>query len=139
MLREDYLERMIRQLAEAIARIAGWTANGKLEDAIRETDRAWDELLDVPRDLVDRLDGPTLAQLLGEPAKMRVAAELLAAEARVHQAKGNPVHALLCNRRALELFLEARALDPEPRDETAILELSRHVPKTEIDPRYRTD
>jgi len=139
VLREDYLERMIRQLAEAIARIAGWTANGKLEDAIRETDRAWDELLDVPRDLVDRLDGPTLAQLLGEPAKMRVAAELLAAEARVHQAKGNPVHALLCNRRALELFLEARALDPEPRDETAILELSRHVPKTEIDPRYRTD
>jgi len=139
VLRDDYIERMIRQLAEAIARIAGWTANGKLEEAIRETDRAWEELLDVPRDLVERLDGPTLAQLLGEPAKMRVAGELLAAEARVHQAKGNPVHALLCHKRALELFLEARALDPDPRDETAILELSRHVPKMEIDPRYRTD
>ena len=139
MLRDDYIERMIRQLAEAIARIAGWTANGRLEEAIREADRAWEELLDVPRDLVERLDGPTLAQLLGEPAKMRVAGELLAAEARVHQAKGNPVHALLCYKRALELFLEARALDPDPRDETAILELSRHVPKMEIDPRYRTD
>jgi len=139
VLRDDYIERMIRQLAEATARIAGWTANGKLEEAIRESDRAWSELLDVPRDLVERLDGPTLAQLLAEPARMRIAGELLAAEARAHQAKGNPVHALLCNRRALELFLEARALDPEPHDEAAILELSRLVPKTEIDARYRTD
>jgi hypothetical protein len=137
--REDFIERMIRQLAEALARIAGRTANGKLEEALAESDRAWTDLLDVPRDLIERLDGPTLAQLLADPMKMRIAGELLAAEARVHQAKGNPVHALLCNKRAFELFLEARALDPEPRDEAAILELARLIPKTEIDPRYRAD
>ena len=128
---------MIRQLAEALARIAGRTAKGALDEAIQETDRAWTDLLDVPRELVDRLDGPTLAQLLAEPMKMRIAGELLAAEARVHQAKGNPVHALMCNKRAFELFLEARALDPQPHDETAILELARSIPPTEIDPRYR--
>lgn len=137
MQREDFIERMIRQLAEALARIAGRTASGKLDEAIQESDRAWTDLLDVPRDLVDRLDGPTLAQLLADPIKMRIAGELLAAEARVHQAKGNPVHALICNKRAFELFLEARALDPQPDDEAAILELARTIPPTEIDPRYR--
>ncbi|MEO8551033.1 MAG: hypothetical protein ABI678_13700 [Kofleriaceae bacterium] len=137
MLRDDYLHRMIRQLAEFVARISGFTATEQWDAALQETDRAWTDLLDVPRELVDRLDGPTLARLLAEPAKMRLAAELLAAEGKVHQGKRDPVHALICAKRAFELYLEARALDPQPGDDGAIFELARVIPPNEIDPRYR--
>jgi hypothetical protein len=138
VLRDDYLHRMIRQLSEFIARIAGFTATENWTQAIEESDRAWTDLLDVPRELVDRLDGPTLAKLLGEPAKMRCAAELLAAEARIHQGKRDPVHAMQCTKRAFELYLEARALDPQDADDIAIFELARLIPPNEIDPRYRS-
>src|SRR4051812_27412944 len=129
---------MIRQLAEFIARISGFTATESWSRAIEESDRAWTELLDVPRELVDRLDGPTLAKLLGEPAKMRLAAELLTAEVRIHQGKHDPGHATQCAKRAFELYLEARALDPQDRDDLAIFELARLIPPNEIDPRYRS-
>ena len=48
-----------------------------------------------------------LEKLLGEPAKMRLAAELLTAEVRIHQGKHDPVHATQCAKRAFELYLEA--------------------------------
>ena len=47
------------------------------------------------------------------------------------------MHATLRYRKALELFLEARAIDPQPADESAILELSRYVHANQLDPRYR--
>lgn len=138
MLRDDYLHRMIRQLAEFIARISGFTANEKWAQALDESERAWTELLDVPRALVDRLDGPGLAALLKDPAKMRFAAQLLVAESRVYQGKRDPVHATICAKRAMELYLEARAIDPQDSDDIAVFDLGRLVPPNEIDPRYRT-
>lgn len=128
---------MIHQLAEFLARMSGAAAAGKTDAALDEASRAWQDLLDVPRDLVDRLDGPTLAQLLADPAKMRAAAELLAAEARVHRQKGDLLHHVQCSKRAMELFLEARALDPQDADDAAIMELGRIVPPNEIDDRYK--
>ncbi len=138
MLRDDYLNRMIRQLAEFLARISGATVARKPEEALDEANRAWQELLDIPRDLVDRLDGPTLAQMLKEPERMRVAAELLVAEARVHRLRGDLIHESQCAKRAFELYLEARAIAPRPEDDAAIFELGRVIPPNEIDPRYKS-
>jgi hypothetical protein len=137
--REDYVIRMIRQVAEFVAKIAGYTTRRQYESAIDEAGRAWDELLDVPRALVDRIDGPTLARLLKEPGRMRVAAELLVAEGKAYAGKQDPVHAMLCFRRALELYLEARALEPLDADDAAIFDLGRIIPPNEIDPRYTSE
>lgn len=137
MFRQDWLMRLIEQLGDFVRRMAGLVEKGRYEEALSESDRAWSDLLGVPRDVVDRVDGPTLAQLLRDPAKQRAAAELLATEARAFAGKGDPLHAALCYRRALELYLEARARDPQASDEASILELSRFVPPGEIDPRYR--
>jgi hypothetical protein len=137
MQREDWIMRVIRQLAEAIARVAGYVDKHDYDAALDEAGRAWD-LLGVPRELVDRVDGPTLASLLREPAKLRAAAELLVAEAKAYAGKRDPMHAGLCYRRAFELYLEARALEPTAADDAAIFELSRMVPPGEVDPRYRT-
>ncbi|HEY1553410.1 MAG TPA: hypothetical protein VGF94_01190 [Kofleriaceae bacterium] len=137
MQREDYLIRLIKQVAEFVGRIAGHTKRLEFAAAIDEANRAWTDLFDVPRELVDRLDGPTLASMLREPDKMRCAAELLAEEAKAYAGTRDPAHAALCYRRAFELYLEARALDPRDSDDAAIFELSRLVPPSEIDPRYR--
>lgn len=129
--------RLIAQLAEALRRIIKRERAGEREAADDEVRRAWDELLGVPRELVEVTDGPTLASLLRDPARQRAAAELLAEEARVRGGRGDPLHATVLYRRALELVLEARAADPQPGDDNMVLELSRHLPASELDARYR--
>lgn len=137
MFRQDYLLRMIEQLADFLARMAGHNRKREFDKTIEEASRAWTELLDVPRELVDVLDTPTLAATLREPAKMRAAAQLLVEEARAIAGKGDPLGAGQRYRRAYELMLEARAIDPRDADDEALLELSREVPPGTIDPRYR--
>jgi hypothetical protein len=177
MYREDYLLRLIQQLVQSLARIAGLNRSGKHDEALAASEDAWDRLLDAPRGMIAAIDTPTLAMLLREPAKMRVAAQLCYEEARalggterspegagregpqapdqrsegpsegdvlgghmeysLPARKGDPVQAALRYRRALELILEARALDPQPEDDEAILELRQHVPVDTLDARYR--
>jgi hypothetical protein len=48
------------------------------------------------------------------------------------------VHAAVCYRRAWELYLEARLIDPSDDDAAAISELARLVPANQLDPRYRS-
>jgi hypothetical protein len=137
MLREDYLMRLIQQVADFLAQIAGHDRKHDPDAAIAEAARAWDELLGVPRNLVEVTDSATLAELLRDPAKIRAASQLLVAEARVMKGKGDPLGAAVLYRRALELVLEARALDPIDADDAMVFELSREVPASTIDARYR--
>lgn len=137
MLREDYLMRLIQQVADFLAQIAGHERKREYEVAIDEAGRAWDELLGVPRGVVEVTDSATLAGLLRDPARIRAASQLLVAEARVVKGKGDPLGAAVLYRRALELVLEARALDPTDADDAMVFELSREVPASTIDARYR--
>jgi hypothetical protein len=138
VIREDYLIRMIRQFGAFLAKLAGLRANGELELALARTEEGY-ELLGVPRGLVDEMDSPSLGELLADPDKMRMAARLFWEEARLIEAKGDPLTAFERYRRAIEMFLEARARDPQEDDDHAILELSRKVPAQHLDPHYRDD
>jgi hypothetical protein len=131
MIREDYLMRLIRQLVDALARIAGYRKQGEYDRAMAEVARAWEEL-GVPRDLVTATDGQTLAELLREPARQRVAAELLAEEAHVMHAKGDPLNAGVLRRRAIELFAAALAQDWQAGDDAAIVEVGRHLAPADL-------
>ncbi len=133
--RSDYLMRILRQLVEALARIAGYNRRGEHDKALGEAARAWDDLLDVPRELVDITDTPTLAGMLREPGKMRVAAQILIEEGRAFAGKRDPMTASLRYRKALELYIEARVIAPEADDDQVMFELSRDV-GTNLDPRY---
>jgi hypothetical protein len=136
VIREDYIIRMIRQVGQFLARMVSRRSSGQLEQALREGDGAYD-LLGVPRELCDVLDTPTLAGLLRDPDKMRAMARLSWEESRIYAAKGDPLTSFARMRRALELFLEARALAPSADDETSILELSRAVHASHLDARYQ--
>ena len=138
MLRDDYIIRLIKQLAAFLARMVSKRKAGDYDGAIAEAGKAWDDLVgQPPRDLVDVVDTHTLAELLKEPAKMRVAAQLLIEEGRSYAGKGDPAHATVMYRRAFELYLEARAIEPSDDDEAVIGELARLVPANQLDERYR--
>lgn len=134
---EDYILRLVQQLVAAIARIAGLNQRGAHDEALAAADRAWCELLDVPREMLDAVDTPSLAAMLREPAKLRLAARLFVEEAHALAGKGDPRLAAARLRRALELFLEARATDPSEQDDAAIRDLLRVVPVETLAPRYR--
>jgi hypothetical protein len=86
MLKQDYIERMIAQIAQAVGRILGLAQSGRMEEAQREIEAAWSGLIGLRRSDVERLDEATLRSLLG--AKRGVAADLLEAEASVREARG---------------------------------------------------
>ncbi len=137
MIRDDYIFRLIRQLAEALKRIVAANRAQNYAAAIDEAGRAWENVLGHPRELVAAVDTATLASLLGAPEKMRAGAELLVAEGHAHASGGNLAHANRCFRRALELYLEAREIQPIEQDEVTILELSREVHASQLDAKYR--
>jgi hypothetical protein len=65
MMRDDYIIRLIKQLAAFLARIAGKRKQGDYEGALAEAGKAWDDVIgQPPRDLVDVLDTHTLAEML---------------------------------------------------------------------------
>src|ERR1044071_520361 len=115
-LRDDYLMRLIEQLAQVIARMTGLNLRKDYRAALETAQRAGDELA-VPPELVDRLDGPELAKLLREPSKMRLAAQLLTEEATALAGSGDPIHATLRRKRAYQLYAAAHALDPQDTDD----------------------
>lgn len=86
MFEDDYVIRLVRQLAAAIARIAGLRERGDITAARAELARAWDDL-GVPRDLAVAASRETLATLLRDPEKLRIANALLAEEAKLANAR----------------------------------------------------
>ena len=87
--------RLIRQLGEALQRIAGYNRKKDYAKALAEAERAWGELLELPRELIDVLDSPTLAEMLREPDKIRIASQLLAEEGVALAGKGDPATAAI--------------------------------------------
>ncbi|HEX3482778.1 MAG TPA: hypothetical protein VHT91_47540 [Kofleriaceae bacterium] len=153
MFREDYILRMVQQLAAAIARIAGLNQREEHDQALAEADRAWDELLgDTPADLAASVDSRTLAGMLRQPARIRLASQILGEQARALAGQRDATGAARRARRALELLLEARAAEaaaPDPpargqrgtpddaADAAAIHALLQRVPADALAPRYR--
>lgn len=155
MFEEDYILRMVQRLAQAIARISGLNQGGDHAEALREADRAWGELLgDILPELAGSVDSRTLAGMLRQPARIRLASQILSEQARALAGRGDAAGAAHRARRALELRLEARAaeaaapdrsppsqrgaLDGPHGDATAIHALLALAPADTLAPRYRT-
>ena len=136
MIREDYLIRQIKLVAEAVARMLKLRTAKRYDEALAVADSLYEEL-GIPRGLHDVVDTPTLASMLRTADAMRAAAQLQVEEGHIYKAKGDPVMAFTKYKRAHELMLEARALEPIATDDTMLLELSRLAPAYMLDPRYR--
>lgn len=87
MQRQDYIERMIAQIAAAIAHVLGLARSGQGDQAERELEATWARVIGLRRMDVDRLDDATLRALLGN--KRVPAATLLDAEADLRRLRGD--------------------------------------------------
>ncbi len=98
MIRQDYFERLIEQLAGAIARVVGLVAEGKYEDAARAIDGCY-RALGVTPVMLGRLEPVTLVAMLGA-GKAQAVAKVLDAEAGILRAQGKDAEAHAKNRDA---------------------------------------
>jgi hypothetical protein len=101
MQKRDYVERMIEQLAAAVARIVGLASDAKTDEAEAELDAAWRTYLGLARRDMAALDDATLAALLG--AKAPLGASLFEAGAAIADARGDRDAAARLRRRAAVL------------------------------------
>ncbi len=116
MLREDYLERMIRQLAQALARILGLRRRGETQAALEELDGAVATVAGLDPRAVEASDPAVLAALLRAPDRLVALGRLLAERAGIEDDRGLSERAQATRARALALLLESslsRPLDPE--------------------------
>lgn len=91
MQQQDYIERLISQIAAAVGRILGLAHAGQPEDARRELEATWSRVVGFRRADVDRLDEMVLRTMLGD--KRVAASALLDAEAEMARTAGDPTSA----------------------------------------------
>jgi hypothetical protein len=136
MQRYDFLERLIQQIAEAIARIAGLSRQGRSDEALVVVDQTY-RGLGVDPEALRRLDSRSLAMLHGPPEKLRALARLCELEAEILEKLGRQSAARERWRRALELVLEADALDLSGADAEQLSRLAAQVDREALSERYR--
>ena len=81
MQRQDYIERLIQEVARTIAAALGIARAGDAQRAREELRAAWRSFVGLRREDLARLDAATVRALLGE--KREVAVRLLEAEAEL--------------------------------------------------------
>ncbi len=103
VLRDDHLMRMIRQLAAALARIAGLRKAALLDDAAAELDAAVASLGGIDPRLVDATPPEVLASLVRDPARRDALGRLLEERGALLEARGDPAGAASARARARAL------------------------------------
>jgi hypothetical protein len=91
MLKRDYLERLTKRLAEAVAKMLGLVKNGLGEEAEALLAETYATHLGLPRELLQSLDEESKRRVLaGRP---EIAVHLLRAEAELRMAQGRTAEA----------------------------------------------
>ncbi len=138
MFTRDYIVRLIEQVGDFQKSIAKLERDGQFQAGLREVDRAYDSLLDMDRQLFNIASSSSLAELLGPPERIRAIARVVRAEADLLRLSGDPINSKLKYKRALELYLEARARGPEfPEDLEFIQQTVLHIDQQSLSPKYR--
>jgi len=119
VIREDYIERLIQQLAAAFKALVKARQEQRPEEAlqlIRETSLS---LLGMEYSALTMADAASTARLLGHPLRVVGLARLVVEEGELLRAQGQETRASLRWSLALELLLEARALGASLQAEDA--------------------
>lgn len=114
--RDDYLLRMISQVAAAVARLRARLGGGATaEEIIPEIRAAERELLGSRGELLRSVDAATAAQLLGTPEAVRLWSALLRLEADALSAGGDAARAEPIAMRASQLDQAVGGAPPTAR------------------------
>jgi len=106
MITNDYIMRLVKQLGDAIGRIAGLRDRKEYVQAHEAVGDACDELLGHQPHFLDVLDPASAAHMLGRWFKIKAYASLVETDAEIYAHEGDADRAAQLHRRALEVFLE---------------------------------
>ncbi len=87
-IRSDWLERLLTQLAAALARALGYRVRGEEEQALEEIHRATLELFGIPRSMLLSLEPDAALHILATPRLRQAALQLLDTEESILRAVG---------------------------------------------------
>ena len=87
-IRTDWLERLLTQIAAALARALGYRAQGAEEQALAEIHRVTLDVFGVPRSMLLLLDTRAALEVLPTPKVREAAFRLLEAEAEILRSQG---------------------------------------------------
>jgi hypothetical protein len=108
LFENDYIKRMLKQLAAFIASILKASAAKNPGEAAMLVREASSQVLGIEWDVLSSTDVPSAIMLLrGDPEKIRMYADLLEAEAQVLEQHGDPARAQLRRDRAVALLTRA--------------------------------
>ncbi|ATB29431.1 hypothetical protein [Melittangium boletus] len=120
-IRQDYITRMIEQLAAALAAILRAATGGKTEEALEQVNEASLSLFGMEYRMLITIDAGSVAELLGHPEKIQALAKLVLAEADVLRLKGDAEGVAHRLGHALGLLLETERRRGAPDAETEAL------------------
>ncbi len=107
LVERDYVMRLVKQLAELLARALKLRAAKKDDEAVELIEAGCLTLLGIDWKTLAWADSASAAQLLREPEKIRAFAALLEQRARIHQSAGEAPQARSKFQHAFELYREA--------------------------------
>ncbi|MEQ1692904.1 MAG: hypothetical protein ABMA00_16565 [Gemmatimonas sp.] len=106
--REDYLLRMIQQMAAALRRMREKLGGGgSAEEVSHDAHAAITTLLGARHALFERLDARTAAQLMGDAERVQLWSDLLRLQADALEQSGDTARGLALRHRADALQVEA--------------------------------
>jgi hypothetical protein len=142
-VQRDYVERMIEQAGQALARILELVRAGEVEPALSLAHRTMDLVLGPLRPVLERVDAATAVDLVGpfELDRLRMYAALLGEEGGIHELQGDSGAAERCYRHALELYaaMSLAGARPKASDQERIALLQPKVDALTIDERFREE
>lgn len=119
-IRKDYIERLIEEFAAALARIIKARREQRLADAQHLIQETALSSLGMEYGALLLADPASTARLLGNPARVKVLARLVAEDGELLQQQGDTPTASARFQYALALYTEAHALGLAPdADDTA--------------------
>ena len=138
LVEEDFIQRMIRDIAKFLARITGLVAKGDPDAALLQVKDACKTLLGTPYELLDAVTPSSAADLLRDARATRAYGRLTAEEAQIHLARGDKAKASERRIRALELLIEAelRSAPPDGDASRVIAGLRGLVEAKKLGPKY---
>jgi hypothetical protein len=138
--RHDWLLVQIEDFAAAVRKLTAQVLDVDDPAELDELERQADELLEeFEHDRVSLIDARSAALIMRPPSRIRAYAQVLHKKAALEHARGKPAAADALALRALELQLEAAALEPnvEQIDHSEIAALLERTPTPVLGPRHR--
>lgn len=138
-IRKDYIERLIEQFAAVLAALVKARREKRHGEVRRLIHEGAQSVLGMEYGALMLADAGMAAQLLGQPERVRVLAQLVSEEAELLREEGSEIGAGARFRLALELWLESLALGGKVDEEAqkALRRLGGEVDPALLSERYQ--